>query len=145
MILREMRSIDVPLCVEIVRLNWSHEAAARARVELCASLDCLELDHHHWVTYHNGHLTAFAGMMRSRKTPGAWSFTYLAARPDYQGRGFGVALTNRRIAEVERRDGSAIEVTTRIPNWFKKFGFKKAFAYEGGLTLMVKQLRKVEM
>lgn len=75
---------------------------------------------------------------------GVFDFIFVGVDPDYQGKHVGRALTEYRISEVGRRNGSAIHTITGKPAFFRRFGFRKAYA-SGDLTMMHKQLRVLEL
>lgn len=146
MIIRSLRSADIADCVSIVKLTFANLAVAdREFVELSDSLRYPVLDAHHYVAYADGSLVGFAGFIKSRKMHNEFDFTFLAVRPDYQGKNIGRALTEYRINEILKRGGTLIELTTRVPTWFAKhFGFEVTRSY-GEWTSMAKQLGDVSL
>lgn len=146
MLIRPLRSFDILQCVEIVKLTFANpEVAEREFWELSDSLKFPILDAHHYVAHADGALVGFAGFIKSRKMHRQYDFTFLAARPDYQGKGIGRALTEHRISEIARRNGTLIELTTRVPTWFAhNFGFEVTRSY-GEWTSMAKQLGDVSL
>jgi len=85
-----------------------------------------------------------AGMMPSWIMRGVWDFNWINVRKDVQGEGIGHALTEHRIREVLQRDGRAIHLMTRIPEFFEQWAFRVSRDYGGeGWKLMTLQLGPV--
>ncbi|MFH1662290.1 MAG: GNAT family N-acetyltransferase [Candidatus Falkowbacteria bacterium] len=72
-------------------------------------------------------------------------FFWANTRPDYQGKGIQTKLINdliKRIKKMRKPKVKMILISTRIPAFFKKFGFKITTSkYDKDYVLMEKRLR----
>ena len=62
----------------------------------------------------------------------------LAVRPDFQGYGVGKLLIDRLISDVAHDQQAIISLTTRIPEYFEKAGFKNCETLPDGSNFMVR-------
>lgn len=138
-----MRLCDVPVCVELVRSNWTEKAAANAALEMRHAFDkSMEWPPIYYVYEVDGNVVAFAGMIESWIRNGVWDFIWINIRKDYQRKGIGKALTQYRIEKVKEMGGCAIHLMTKKYRFFASQGFQVMATYgtREPWLLMVKQL-----
>lgn len=146
--IREMRLCDIPACRDIIKDNWNEDIAARAVIEMRHAFDnSMEWPPIYYVYEIDGEAVAFAGMIPSWIMTGVYDFIWINVCKDHQGNGIGHALTQHRIREVDKRDGSAIHLMTQKYRFFASHGFHIAASYgtKEPWLLMVKQMGKVAL
>lgn len=144
MIIVPLESRDILTCANIYRKLWDDRIARRAFLEMSVSLRVPECHINYYVAHSAGSIIGCAGMQASRILEGVYDFIFIGVDPDHQGRDVGRALTEHRIAEVQRRDGVAIHTITSKPGFFRKFGFRRGYV-SGNLTMMHKQLKPLAL
>lgn len=130
--IRELEKRDIHACTSIVRENWGEEVADRFWDEVQhAFLRGMKWPPEYFVYEEDGDVVAFAGMMESWQMHRVMDFVWINVKEEYQGRGYGRALTQHRIERCKKYDIRVINLITRRPMFFEQFGFKSVYAYEG--------------
>ena len=89
-------------------------------------------------------ILAFGGFISSWIDNLVFSIFWVNRDPKYQGQGIGPKLINDlidRIKKIKEVKAKMILLSTNIPNFYKKFGFKQATKYHGDNILMSLNLR----
>ena len=132
--IRELEKGDVHPCVEIVRENWGDEVADRFWDEVQHSfLRGMKWPPEYFVYEEGGTVIAFAGMIRSWLMNGVTDFVWINVKKEYQGYGYGSALTRYRVDRCRREGVSVINLMTQKPNFFEPFGFVSTYNYQGDM------------
>lgn len=143
--IREIEKRDVWACTNIVAENWGAVVADRFWDEVQhAWLHGFKWPPRYYVAEEGGVILGFAGMMESWLMHGVWDLIWINVRKEHQGRGVGKLLTERRLHEIDRLKGSAINLMTQKPEFFERFGFAEVATLDDW-KLMTKQLRKVKI
>ena len=125
MIIRDLEPADIRACVDITSINWGFDIAKQAETEL------REMHHsvqnwppHYYVAEVDGTIVGWAGFRSAWMMTNVYEFIWINIHPFHQKSGVGTALTEKRIEEVQRRNGSVILLMTQKPAFFDKFGFE---------------------
>ena len=98
------------------------------------------------VVEENKEIMAFGGFVRSWIDSMIFNIFWVNTNPQYKNKGIGKKLINALINEIkkikEKPKVKLIIISTKIPAFYKKFGFKKITnKYDRNYILMEKKLR----
>lgn len=138
--IRDLTPADITSCCDIVTLLWGKNVAEQARTELFEMHNSVQhWPPHYFVAEDDGRVVGFAGLRAAWMMTNVYEFIWINIHSDYQGKGIGALLTERRLAEVASLGGSVVMLMTQKPEFFAKFGFEKTTNIDGW-ELMLKRL-----
>jgi GNAT superfamily N-acetyltransferase len=143
--IRKLEACDVPACVAMVHENWDARTAARFLQEVSHINTPMLWPPCYYVFDCDGEVAGFSGMIRSWQMHNVWDFIWINVSKKHWNKGIGTLLTKYRIEKVRQMDGSAINLMTQNPKFFKQFKFEEINRYKGGWYQMTRQLKKVKM
>lgn len=131
--IRAIRISDVDACARIVRDNWGRDVGDKFLVEVAHvwAMDMENPPAYYVADSERGEVIGFAGMMSSFLMHGIWDLIWINVKKEYQREGVGKRLTEYRVTEIKRCNGSAIHLMTQSPLFFEKLGFEIIHHYEG--------------
>lgn len=143
--IRSMEVADIKACRKIVEDNWDAEIADQAADEMSEMFDSFTRWPPRYFIAENeqNEVVAFAGYKAAWLMSNTYELIWVNVRKDVQGAGLGKVLTERRLAEIAAKGGSAVLMMTQKPEYFKQFDFEPIHEYygpKGSWTLMTKQL-----
>jgi len=145
MIVRPLESSsDVTACIDLVRDNWGTLSADRAMEQIYEHFKGGKYAPKFFVA-DAGSVVGFAAYHRSMRMHQTFDLIWLAVDKQCQGSGVGNALTEHRIAEIEKRGGSIITLVTQRPAYFLRFGFVAGAHFGNDWVEMVKLVKHAEM
>ncbi len=94
----------------------------------------------------NKEIVAFGGYIRSFVDDMVFNIFWVNANPQHKNKGFGAKLIEGLINEIshikDKPKAKMIIISTKIPSFYEKFGFKKITSkYDGDYILMGKRLK----
>lgn len=137
---REARRNDVPDMLDILRINNSHYPKTRALRELDEMFSSALVRPTYIVAEENRDILAFGGFIPSWVDNMIFNIFWVNTHPRHERRGVGSRLMNElisRIRKVAEIDAKMILISTKIPAFYKRHGFKKVTSrYDGDYALM---------
>ena len=125
---RKARKKDFPQMFEIIKLNNISYPKKLALKELQEMFSDSLLKPTYIIVEDKGKIIAFNGYIRSWVDNLVMNLFWLNVHPDYVGKGIGSKLVNNLIERIkdpkEKPKAKIITISTKIPSFFKKFGFK---------------------
>ena len=145
MLIREIEKRDIWACTQIVQENWGSIVADRFWDEVQhVWLAGMKWPPQYLVAEVDGKVVGFAGMMESWIMHGVWDLIWINVKKTHQGQGIGKALTERRIAAIDRQKGAVVNLSTQSPRFFDIFGFNETHSVDGW-SFMTKKLRTLKI
>lgn len=143
---RDMERSDLDACRAIVELNWGSEIAAQAYDEMEEMFISVQKwpPHYFVVTDADNRVVGFAGYKAAWLMSRTYELIWINIHPDHQSKGLGKMLTDHRLEEIERLDGSLVLLMTQKPSYFEQFGFEPIRNIDGWM-LMTKQLKTLTL
>jgi len=131
-LIREMVETDIAVCAELIVdtyqydgiwLDWTVDETIR---DLKIAFDSPKYKEKYFVAEMDDEIIGVAGVAESFMTCSAFELCYATVKPEHQRKGVGTALTMKRIEYIKsfRKHGSIL-TSSRFPDFFKKFGFKR--------------------
>lgn len=138
---RKARKEDISEMMEIIRINYSKYPEKSALNELQEMFSDSLLKPTYIVVEDKGKIVAFNGYIRSWVDNLVVNFFWLNTHPDYMDKGISSKLVSNLIERIrdpkEKPRAKIITISTKIPSFFKKFGFKTIQKqYDRGYDLM---------
>ncbi|MBR9701782.1 GNAT family N-acetyltransferase [Candidatus Pacearchaeota archaeon] len=143
--IRKATKKDIPKMFEIFKLNGSKYPKNLALKELNEMFSKSLIKPTYIVVEDKKEIIAFGGFIPSWIDNMVFNIFWVNTNPKYQSQGVGSRLMNDLINRIKRTKNiktKMILISTKIPEFYKKFGFKKvAPKYDGDYILMVKKLK----
>ncbi len=138
---RKARKKDISQMFEIVKSNNLKYPRRLILKELQEMFSDSLIKPTYIVAEDKGKIVAFNGYIRSWVDNLVVNFFWLNVHPDYMSKGIGFKLVNDLIKRIrspkEKPRAKIITISTKIPSFFKKFGFKTIKRhYDGDYDLM---------
>lgn len=137
---RQAKKEDVSKMFEILKMNGSKYPKKLAFQELNEMFSKSPLKPTYIIAEDKKEILGFGGFMPLVIDTMIFGMFWLRVNPKYKGRGVGSGLVNERIRiikNLKRFNPKMILISTKIPNFAKKFGFKKLTSkYDGNYLLM---------
>lgn len=131
--------------MEIIKLNNSWYSRDLALKELKEMFSKSLLKPTYIVAEENGKVLAFGGFIPSWADNMVIDIFWVNIHPDYQSRGIQTKLIKDIVKRLEKMKNPKVKmilISTKIPAFFKRFGFKKLTPkYDKDYILMGKELR----
>lgn len=125
---RKARKKDISQMFEIIKMNNKTYPKKLALRELNEMFSDSLLRPTYIVAEDKGKIVAFNGYIRSWVDNLVMNFFWLNTHKDYMRKGVGFKLVNDLIKRIrdpkEKPRAKIITISTKIPSFFKKFGFK---------------------
>ena len=125
---RKAKKKDIPQMFEIIKINNPNYPKKLALKELQEMFSDSLLKPTYIIAEDKGKIVAFNGYISSWVDNLVVNFFWLNVHPDYMGKGIGFKLVDNFIKCIrdpkEKPRAKIITISTKIPSFFKKFGFK---------------------
>ncbi len=119
---------DIPEMMEIIKVNYPKYSEKAALNELHEMFSNSLIKPIYIVVEDKGKIVAFSGYIRSWVDYLVVNFFWFNTHPDHMNKGIGSKLARNLIERIrdpeEKPMAKIITLSTRIPSFFKKFGFK---------------------
>jgi len=148
MIFRKAKKEDISKMFEILQINSPKYSKKLAFQELNEMFSKSLLKPTYIVVEDKKEILAFGGYISSWTDNLIFNIFWVNTNPKYKGQGIGSKLMKDlidRIKKTKNIKAKMILISTKIPNFYKKFGFKKLTPkYDRDYILMSKELRSNE-
>jgi N-acetylglutamate synthase-like GNAT family acetyltransferase len=143
-IIRDLRFCDISDVQLIVLNNWNSEIAYKARLEMQEMFNSSKWPPHYYVAEVDGRVVGCGGFRRAWIMSDTYEMIWINIDKDFQGRGIGWDLTQRRITRIKELNGSLIMLMTNKPEFFEQFYFNRAAIFDNQ-HLMTRHLNTVKL
>ncbi|MEN7982085.1 MAG: GNAT family N-acetyltransferase [Nanoarchaeota archaeon] len=137
---RKARKKDVPEMFEILKINSSEYPKKLALQELNEMFSKSLLKPNYIVVEDKKEILGFGGFIPSWIDNMVFNIFWVNINPKYKNQGIGSKLMNdliSRIKKIKNIKAKMILISTKIPIFYKKFGFKIiTHKYDGDYVLM---------
>ena len=142
--IREARKKDIPQMMKIIKINFPRYSKDLAFKELNDMFSNSLYKPTYVVAVEKGNIIGFNGYIVSWVDNLVVDIFWVNTHPDFYGKGIQSTLmkeTIRRIKDIRNPKMKLILISTAIPTFFQKFGFRKiGTKYDGKYILMEKRL-----
>jgi len=142
---RKATKKDIGQMLEIDKINNPKYPVARARKELEEMFSSSLIKPTYILLEDNKRILGFGGFASSWTDNMIYNLCWINVHPDFRNRGIGKRIVKTLIREVrglKKPKAKMITIATKIPAFYKKFGFKKITKkYDGDYVLMGLQLK----
>jgi ribosomal protein S18 acetylase RimI-like enzyme len=137
---------DIPQMMDIIKINSPNYPKPLAKKEIKEMFSKSLHKPTYLVVEDKEDLLAFGGFVRSWIDSMIFNIFWVNTNPKYKNRGIGKKLIKALIGEIkkikEKPKVRMIIISTKIPAFYKKFGFKKTTEkYDRDYILMEKKLK----
>ena len=143
--IRKATKRDIPQMMKIINLNNSFYKKDLAKKELIEMFSKSLLKPTYIVVEVKGKVVAFNGFIPSWVDNNVYNLFWANTHPVYMGQGLQSKLINdifKRLKQIKNPKAKMILISTKIPNYFKKLGFRKiGIKYDRDYLLMQKKLK----
>jgi len=144
--IRKATKKDIPRMFKIIKINNPKYPKKLALQELNEMFSDSLTKPTYIVVEYKGEIIAFNGYIRSWVDNLVMNFFWLNTHPNYINKGIGSKLVNNLIKRIknpkEKPKVKIIILSTKIPSFFKKFGFRIIQKrYDGDYNLMGLKLK----
>ena len=144
--IRKATKKDIQQMVEIIKINSPRYPMEIAKKEITEMFSQSLRKPTYLVIENNKKIVAFGGFIRSWIDDMIFNIFWVNANPQYKNKGFGTKLIKGLINEIknirEKPKAKMIIISTKIPSFYKKFGFKTIInKYDREYVLMKKKLK----
>lgn len=122
--LRALKKSDLPTVLDIIDEHYSAELADVAVRDLAAMFNGRGNKPHYLIAEEKGEVVGFGGYSESWMDTGVCEMLWMNVRDDFQGKGVGTAIARRLIESIKKKY-SCIFLTTTVPGFYRRLGFKK--------------------
>jgi ribosomal protein S18 acetylase RimI-like enzyme len=131
-IIRDLVPEDIEEAALIVRQNWGEGLYYNSILEMREMFGAARWKPHYIVTTVGDKVVAYAGFKVSWLLWNIWELIWINVLPEYQGRGVGKLLTEKRLQILhDEEDAKLIMLMTQKSTFFTQFGFKTINIYDG--------------
>ena len=143
--IRKATKKDLKEMFEIIKLNSPNYQKNLAENEIKEMFSKALIKPIYFVVEDNGKIVAFNGFIHSWVDNMVVDLFWVNTHPDYKGKGIQGKLINhviKNIKKIKKPKVRMIIISTKIPSFFKKFGFKIITdKYDRDYVLMGMKLR----
>lgn len=136
---------DISQILEIIKINSPKYPQDIAKKEIKEMFSGALHKPNYLVMEQNKEIVAFGGFIRSWIDSMIFNIFWVNTNPKYKGQGIGSKLMNElinRIKETKNPPAKMIIISTKIPSYYKRFGFKEITGkYDRDYVLMEKRLK----
>ena len=145
MIIRRATPKDIQQMLKIIEFNSPKYPKNLAKKEIKEMFSQALHKPTYLVIEDNKEIIAFGGFIRSWVDDMIFNIFWINANPQHKNKGFGTKLIEGLINEInnikEKPKAKMIIISTKIPSFYKKFGFKTIInKYDRDYVLMEKRL-----
>jgi len=138
--IRKATKKDISAMVSIIKLNSPNYPVAHAKKEMNEMFGAALQKPTYIVAEKEKKVVGFGGFISSWIDNMIYDMFWISIHPDYKGISIGTKIINEIIASVKKERKplpKMIVISTKIPKYYKKFGFKKlSNKYDGDYILM---------
>jgi N-acetylglutamate synthase-like GNAT family acetyltransferase len=142
---RKAKKEDIPKMFEILKINSPKYPKKLAFQELSEMFSKSLLKPTYIVVEDKKEILAFGGFISSWMDNMVFNIFWINTHPEYKNQGIGSKLIGDlidRIKKEKKIKAKMILISTKTPNFYKKFGFKKlTFKYDREYILMSLKLK----
>ena len=137
---------DIKQMLKVIRLNSPKYPKTLAEKEIKEMFSRSLHKPAYLVIEDNREIVAFGGFIRSWIDDMVFNIFWVNTNPQHKNKGFGTKLIEGLIDEIrnikEKPRAKMIVMSTKIPSFYKKFGFKALTnKYDGDYILMEKRMK----
>ena len=144
--IRPMLQQDVPEASKIVGLNYhkGYEFSSMLEFNEMFRTGCFKPDY--LVCEMDSKIVAVAGYSQSACDYAIYEIFWVNVHPDYQGKGIGTAIIKKTIDIIKSfrskdKKAEVILLTAKIPEFYRRFGFKSVLKKNSKSHIMALHLR----
>lgn len=143
--IRGLSRLDVQVAQSVMRAVWGEKIVDRITSEIRESFDNEGyFSPRYYAAWHGNKLVGFAGFVPSHILNGVFELNGICVLPQYQKKGVGRLLTEKRIERIRQLNGTLIILMTKERVFFDKLGFTAQNEFDDWY-LMTMRLGKVDI
>jgi predicted N-acetyltransferase YhbS len=139
--IRKIRDSEQKAAAKLVGLNYSKLYEKRALREIKEMFKSSAIKPTYIVAEQKNKIIGLAGYIESWMDWNVYHIFWINVAPGHQGKGIGQALIKKIISIVRKKDVNLILLTSDIPNYYKKLGFKSLQKFRKKNYLMSLKLK----
>ena len=136
---------DIPQMLEMIRINSPKYPIKRAKKELNEMFSKSLIKPNYTIIKEKNELLGFGGFCSSWIDEMVYNLFWISVNPKHKNKNIGTKIIKdiiKRIRGIKNPKAKMILISTKIPQFYKKFGFKKISSkYDKNYILMERRLK----
>ena len=127
--IRKLKSSEIKIVADIIRLNYNQYTSSLALPELAAMFGSKMFSPNYLVAEEQCKIVGLAGYIQDWIDYNVYGIFWVNVAPAHQRQGIGKLLIKKTIQTLKKKGGQLIILTTRKPKFYRQFDFKSVLAF----------------